>query len=399
VAIEVGPEPGSGAEHDYLYHRSGGVAGAYSVVRAHEPEWRIGRTWSGDPGDLDRPDGSPRPSPAPWADLESPPPGSTNFSRPVVIDQGALARVTLRFGERAVSEATGRGLAAGYPVAGFPLRAVVNGAPALPAGISPGSSAVAHLGAAAIDAVDRADLDLEVRFEYREGASWRPVPGAQRASVRVYGVLGPARLVPWAGAGGAPYLPWVAVLDLVTGWVAGRTTDEAEVVRIVTDGIFERSGLRYDALSGAPAYATGPLDDLELDLGAYLARANGSAVNCSDCATLVSALANMVGADVDYAILGWNFTLNDIMAIGSTTFTSDLFGTGSRSAFSFHAVATRDGSLTVHDACLALDGDAQPARAPHVELRPRGLGFDRYRDQLAQQRFSLSGVTRRPRLR
>jgi hypothetical protein len=399
VEIALSPAPGWGAEHDYLFHRAGGVSGAYSIVRASAPKWRIGPERAGDPGDLDRADGRPRPSPAPWANLDSPPATSMNVSLPAVIDEGARPRVRVRLGARPVSEASGQVVHPGYPVAGLPVRVVVNGIPASPPGVSPGSSASADLAVPLPAAVERVFLDLEVRFEYRENQVWRPIPGGQRAAIRVYTVLGAAPLGPPGAGAGAPYLPWVAALDLAAGFVGGRAGDERGVVRLVADGVFDHSALYYDRNAGAPAYANGPLDDLELDLSGFFARANGRAVNCSDCATLVAALSEMVGADVGYAILGWSFTLNDLRPIGFSSFTNDLFGLGTRSAFSFHAIATRDGARSVEDACLALDGDAWPASPPHSEVWPRAMPFADYKAALAQTPFSVVGPTRRPRLR
>lgn len=399
TALALEPVPGTGAEHDYLYHKAGGTPGSYFAIRASDPDWQGGREHPADLADLDLDDGRPRPAPPLWRAVDRPP-GGRRFSLPAVLDAGARLRVRALLGESAVSQASGLALGAGYPVAGAPLRVRIGGQVASPAPVAPGDVVEADLAGAVATGVDRRDLDLAIEFEYEDGGLWHPVPGGQVATVRVYGVLGRANLEPGGGAGsGAPYLPWVAALDLVSGWVAGRASDEAGVARIVADGIFEREGLYYDRSAGAPSYANGPLDDLELDLGGYFDRSMGGVVNCSDCATLVATLANMVGCDLDYGIMGWNFVLHDVRLVGYPFFTSDVFNTGTRSAFSFHAAATRDGGLTVHDACLSVDDDAFPSAAPHLEARPRGMQFDRYRRQLTPGTFSLTGPPRRARLR
>src|SRR5205085_5166453 len=132
-------------------------------------------------------------------------------------------------------------------------------------------------------------------------------------------------LVPSGVQPGAPYLPWLAVVDRVAAWSAGQATDAAAVAAVAADGISDRYALGYDTAAGAPAYAQGSLDDLELDLASFLDASAGRTVNCSDCATLAATYANMVGADYEYAILGWSFYLNDIKAIGATSWTDDPF--------------------------------------------------------------------------
>jgi hypothetical protein len=245
--------------------------------------------------------------------------------------------------------------------------------------------------------VDRTDLDLAITFEYGAGGAWSPVPGAQHARVRVYTVLGPVNVAP-SGVTSGPYLPWLAAVDQVCGWAGGAAHDEAGVSTLVADGVYTQLGLAYDTTAGAPAYAFGTLDDLELDLSGFFDRARGSYVNCSDCATLVATFTNMVGGNVDYAVLGWNFTLNYIKPIGVSTFTNDPFGVGPPGMFAFHAAATRDGGLTVHDACLSIDDDAHPASRPNVEGRPRGMGFVHYSTHLSPDPVSVSTV-KHPRLR
>lgn len=106
----------------------------------------------------------------------------------------------------------------------------------------------------------------------------------------------------------------------------------------------------------------------------------------------------MAGADLDYAILGWSFRLNYVRPVGHSTFTNDPFGRGSRGSFSFHAVATPDGALTVFDATLSLDGDGWPWRRPHRLLDVRGTTYDRYRRALSPAQLAPATM-RRPRLR
>jgi hypothetical protein len=81
------------------------------------------------------------------------------------------------------------------------------------------------------------------------------------------------------------------------------------------------------------------------------------------------------------------FALNPTIAIGSNRWrTACDWG-----AFNYHEVAWK-GACTqddeVFDACVLVDGDADPTRAPHHPLLPTALRFGRageagYRDRLA----------------
>ena len=68
----------------------------------------------------------------------------------------------------------------------------------------------------------------------------------------------------------------------------------------------------------------------------------------------------MIGAKLNYAIIGSNFKLNPILGIGVVTFGSP-FDSG-RLSFSYHAVTTADATMTINDATLALDGDSDLTR-------------------------------------
>jgi hypothetical protein len=84
------------------------------------------------------------------------------------------------------------------------------------------------------------------------------------------------------------------------------------------------------------------------------------------------------------------FDLNPIRAIGHTVWypgCQNWSGTG----FSYHEVAWK-GACTANeevcDACLQVDGDADPTAAPHAPLLPTNIRFGnpgdgQYRDRLA----------------
>ena len=73
--------------------------------------------------------------------------------------------------------------------------------------------------------------------------------------------------------------------------------------------------------------------------------------------------------------MGWNFSLNEIIAVGYAAFACPNWGCG----FSYHEVAWTGNALAhepVYDACLKVDGDADPVSSPHIALLPEGLIFD-----------------------
>ncbi|MGZ3473976.1 MAG: hypothetical protein ACXWUG_06380 [Polyangiales bacterium] len=110
-------------------------------------------------------------------------------------------------------------------------------------------------------------------------------------------------------------------------------------------------------------------------------RAKGNIVNCTDCASILSTYANMVGVKLHYAIIGWNFGLNPIQGIGATSFGSP-FDSG-RMGFSYHAVTTPDATVTIDDATLALDGDSDPTTAPYTKLLVQDVAGTEYLTRLS----------------
>ncbi|MCL6451743.1 MAG: hypothetical protein K6T75_10665, partial [Acetobacteraceae bacterium] len=135
--------------------------------------------------------------------------------------------------------------------------------------------------------------------------------------------------------------------------------------------------------------------------GEFLERLGGGAgqgeyVNCTDCATFVTTFANILGCELWEMVLGWGFALNEMIAIGSSGFSlpcGDPAVPGSGwPAFNYHEVGwkgacSNDGN--VFDACLKVDGDADPTDGPpHTPLLPVNMRFAAigelgYRDRLA----------------
>ena len=208
------------------------------------------------------------------------------------------------------------------------------------------------------------------------------VVGTQSLPLRIYATLGQ----PGFEFTGPPYAPWVAAIDPALRAIGGvEPTDEA-VTAALTEWIYRDLGLAYDTQYGASAYTsyTGrTYNNAEFDFTSFLARRNGSTVNCSDCASILEAYADMLGANLKYTIILQNFDLNFIKAIGGTDYTHCPFGS-SGCGFSYHAVTTPDDAATIFDATLALDGDDDPGAGPFTELLVQAIDGTEYLDRLVK---------------
>lgn len=214
------------------------------------------------------------------------------------------------------------------------------------------------------------------RWQYRiGGGAWTDFETTQH---RIY-VLLEVPNDPWQQS---PYdpantqLPWTDVFDKACNWAA-LTTDPVEAAGKITEKIYAlgNSVITYDCPGGGgPGYSYP-----NFDLTAFLERidggpGNGQYVNCSDCATFVSTFANAVGCDLWQSKMGWWFDLNPILAIGSNVWQTACGWGG----FRFHEVAWTNGCTAndrVYDACLQVDGDADPTSPPHTPLLPKDMLF------------------------
>jgi hypothetical protein len=232
--------------------------------------------------------------------------------------------------------------------------------------------------------------DLQWHWEYRTGPH-HPWHHFDTTRHRVYVVLD-LPFDPWEQSpynSGNTQLPWTDVLDHACRWAQGATSKDMAAA-LVTQNVYALgpSINTYDCPGGGSShYSAG-----NFDCTAFLDRlrggiGNGIYVNCSDCATFVSSFANALGCNLWQSRMGYNFALNDILAIGSNVWQTAC-GWGS---FSYHEVAW-EGACTanedVYDGCLQVDGDSDPTTAPHVPLLPQDLRFGNpgnllYRDRLA----------------
>ncbi len=225
-------------------------------------------------------------------------------------------------------------------------------------------------------------LGLRVVARDDAGASW--TINELDVPLRIYRLLdGPT----WE-AEGERYFPWVNAVDPALRALEGTAAERNAVLDALVRWVYEDNGLSYDTVYGASVYTTYARNDWEkanFDMGGYLSRKYGVVVNCTDCAGIIVGFGNMLGADVDYAIIGFNFDLNYILAIGGDDYTHCPFGPGG-CGFSYHAVSVSPESDLIWDATLALDGDADPGSAPHDELLVQAIDADEYLERLAKTR-------------
>jgi len=229
------------------------------------------------------------------------------------------------------------------------------------------------------------------RWQYRTGAS-DPWHDFDTSAHRIY-VLLDMPTAPWQQlpyAAGNVQLPWTEVLDYACNWAFGATatTDAACGVTRSTYQLGP-SRITYDCPGGGSTHYASP----SFNCTAFLDRVRGGPgagyyVNCTDCATIVATFANVLGCDLwESRMGGWYFDLNPLLGIGSAVWQTACGWAG----FSYHEVAWTgacDVNDRVFDACLQVDGDADPTSAPHTPLLPCDLRFGNpgdgdYRDRLA----------------
>jgi hypothetical protein len=267
----------------------------------------------------------------------------------------------------------------------------------------PASGALDHDFAVSGDQLARHGVNTHAvrwRWQYRHDASdgWTDFAFTP---FTVYVVL-TAPTPPWVLSPVTPLntqLPWIEVLSLACAWAAGSTTATTAAARVTEaiNGLGRAGILAYDCDGssvfhvGTPHYTLVPgvfecsefLERVRGGLG------NGRFVNCSDCASAVSTFANVLGCNLSQSrMFGLvPFPLNPTRSIGSPSWRSAC-GTG---VYSMHEVAWTGNcgeDDTVFDACLELDGDADPTRPPHRPQLPVGMRFGaagegQYRDRLA----------------
>jgi hypothetical protein len=227
------------------------------------------------------------------------------------------------------------------------------------------------------------------RWQYRRRPS-DPWTDFETSRHRIYVVLDlpKAPWVQWPYDPSNTQLPWTEVMDYACQWAVLKIDPDsaASAVTARVNGLGP-SLIEYDCPGGGGTHyggnCTAFLDRLRGGTG------NGRYLNCSDCATIVSTFANILGCDLWQSQMGYGFELNPILAIGETAWypgCPDWLIPG----FEYHEVAWKGACLEtdrLFDACLHVDGDPDPTNPPHAPLLPTNMlfgtpGSGAYRDHL-----------------
>lgn len=227
--------------------------------------------------------------------------------------------------------------------------------------------------------------DIAWRWQYRLSGN-NPWTDFEVTRHRIYAIL---RLptYPWRQKPYEPsntQLPWAEVLDYACNWASSaRLVDDA--ASRITERVYNlgRSLVKY---SGDDHYTAA--GGCNFDCTAFLERlsggsGNGVYVNCTDCATIVSSFANVLGCDLWQSTMT-TFLHNPVKKIGES------FWSSTPRFFSYHEVAWEaecDKGNDVYDACLQVDGDENPSEAPHSPLLVANYRFGSGHDGLYHDRL------------
>ena len=161
-------------------------------------------------------------------------------------------------------------------------------------------------------------------------------------------------------------LPWTEVLDHACRQAAeAQTVDEA--ADKLTRWLFSlgESKLQYNEGSGDSCFTIPGMQTFKCTQFLQLLAADPgtrSRVNCTDCATILSSFANILGCNLVQSRIGFEFETNLIQKIGLTF--------PNRQYFNFHEIACKfpsngngngNADALVYDFCLQFDGDTDRA--------------------------------------
>lgn len=252
--------------------------------------------------------------------------------------------------------------------------------------------------------------DVTWLWQYRLGPeqAWTDIGSTRH---RIFSVLNlpTAPWTPFPHDRAAVSLPWTDAMAVACVWAAGAHSPAAVAVRI-TERIWSLGGelFEYGCPIGAlEMYANTPLNFFNCT--AFLDRlrggiGNGRYVNCTDCASMVSTLTNLLGCDLSQGRMGMyvpSFQTTPIRAIGTNTWQSPC---GLGLGFSFHEVVWEGAGTAfeaVWDACLQVNARWPFGGAPVAELpirMPFGfVGGPGYRAKLAATYLDEAICEARPR--
>ncbi len=241
-----------------------------------------------------------------------------------------------------------------------------------------------------------------------QNGPWTPFDNSRH---KIYAVLRlPLHGKPWRRGSliaSNRQLPWTEVLEVACEWARGAT-DLDTAAAMITDEVY-RLGRTQVNIPGD--HGAGPLLTYDFSSSAtshyldwptgflctyFLQRLRhqlslGARVNCDDCAAIVSTFANVLGCELVPSWIGHDdptpFTLNPILLIGAQpdNWRSTL-------TFNHHSVAWKEAhgvDNELFDACLRVDGDANPSSSSpvHTELLPANIRFGRSGERFYQFRL------------
>lgn len=185
----------------------------------------------------------------------------------------------------------------------------------------------------------------------------------QTTNHRIYILVG-APQPPWGQLGSSFagfQVPWTDVLDHACRQAQGARTVN-EVAERLTRWVNSLGGskLQYAELTGNSTFTIPNMTTfmcrrfLDVLASGPGVKAN---VNCTDCATILSSFANILGCNLTQSRIESNisadFDTNPVQKIGQTVH--------NRQRFTFHELAwrfpTNGGSASLYDSCLQFDGD------------------------------------------
>ena len=207
------------------------------------------------------------------------------------------------------------------------------------------------------------------QFRATPDSDWRDFA---KTAHKIYTVLDVPQ-GPWSqdvSSGDNSQLPWTEVLDVACDW-ADSAQNPTQASQLITRNAYDL-GYGFVTYDGGPSsYVEGNFDCTNFLRLLRGKDGMGKTVNCSDCATIVTSFANILGCRTWEVDLSSFFTTNPIIAIGDSK--------PRQHPFLAHEITLTGDSLeqaAVFDACLQVDGDPDPADSTHFEaLLPRNLRF------------------------
>lgn len=372
VAIDL-VDSGDGGNVELAFHKLDLVTPGITRLDDSWPEWHLG----GDGASaLDAADGTPLPAPDPWTDPDRPPwgPGEEgaylSWSLPAAYVAGHRPAVNLVLGGTGVSAARGMAVDAGLD--GLELRPVADGWTFGDGHLEPGALYLG-IGPERPTTMGRETVSWRWRFTWRDGDTYRDIPGWVDTTHEIYQLAGPPALRDGSEVGAAPAVPWVGVLDETAERLQGVEADPVAVLDALHGYLHEADWLVYDPGDSSYSSYQGEYiywESITSDLSSWLDRREGTHLYCHSVSCLLSTIAGHHGVRAEQQVLGVGFSTWYVLAAGTDTW--------STWSFNSHSLVSPDGGETLWDAAIDLDGDGDPSTLPATAVPARGLAFDDY---------------------